>query len=123
MSRVVEAPHRSTQHSAVDREHDAGDPRAPPREALIEVCRRATAAGGRIPTATKTALFVTMKLEDLQNAIGALTTVGSLDGGALLAPETVRKLACDASIIPIVLGGVGEVWMRAALSGCSPRLS
>jgi hypothetical protein len=27
----------------------------------------------------------------------------------MLAPETVRKMACDASIIPVVLGSAGEV--------------
>ncbi|MDQ2848443.1 MAG: HNH endonuclease, partial [Actinomycetota bacterium] len=30
-------------------------------------------------------------------------------GGALLAPETVRTLACDAAIIPVVLGSDGEI--------------
>ncbi|MDQ2846159.1 MAG: HNH endonuclease [Actinomycetota bacterium] len=78
-------------------------------EALIEVCRRATAAGGQVPAAVKAALYVTMTLNELRNAIGAATTVGSVDAGALLAPETARKLACDASIIPIVLGSDSEI--------------
>ncbi len=50
-----------------------------------------------------------MTFEELQKAIGAGTTIGSVDGGALLAPETVRKLACDAAIIPVVLGSDGEI--------------
>ena len=29
--------------------------------------------------------------------------------GQVLAPSVVRKLACDAGIIPVVLGGDGEV--------------
>ncbi|MGI8418527.1 MAG: DUF222 domain-containing protein [Nakamurella sp.] len=78
-------------------------------EALVEVCRRCTAAGGQAPSAAKAALYVTMTYEELQKAIGAATTLGSLDGGALLAPETVRKLACDAQIIPIVLGSDSEI--------------
>ncbi|MGI8416057.1 MAG: DUF222 domain-containing protein [Nakamurella sp.] len=78
-------------------------------EALIEVCRRCTAAGGQVPTAAKAALYVTMTYEELQKAIGAATTIGSVDGGSLLAPETVRKLACDAQVIPIVLGSDGEI--------------
>ena len=32
---------------------------------------------------------------------------GVTDAGTELAPETVRKLACDAEIIPIILGGTG----------------
>lgn len=35
--------------------------------------------------------------------------MGGADAGTLLAPETVRRLACDASIIPVVLGSRGEV--------------
>lgn len=41
--------------------------------------------------------------------IRAGATVGGADSGTLLAPETVRRLACDASIIPVVLGTRGEV--------------
>ena len=40
---------------------------------------------------------------------GAGTTVGGSDTGTLLAPETVRRLACNASIIPMVLGTAGEI--------------
>jgi len=36
-------------------------------------------------------------------------TISAPGAGSLLAPETVRRLACDASIIPVVLGGPGEV--------------
>jgi len=78
-------------------------------EALVEVCRRATTAGEQLPGAAKTHLFITMALDDLQNASGAGCTLGSQDGGSLLAPETVRKMACDAAIIPVVLGSDGEL--------------
>lgn len=78
-------------------------------EALIEVCRRAVAAGADAPSTTKAQLLVTMTLDDLRAGIGAGVTLGSRDAGALLAPGTVRKLACDAGIIPIVLGTDSEV--------------
>jgi hypothetical protein len=32
-----------------------------------------------------------------------------LDAGTHLAPETVRRLCCDGSVIPVVLGSNGEV--------------
>ena len=41
--------------------------------------------------------------------VRAGATVGGADSGTLLAPETVRRLACDASIIPVVLGARGVV--------------
>lgn len=34
---------------------------------------------------------------------------GTLPSGAQIGPETARRLACDASVIPIVLGGRGEI--------------
>jgi Domain of unknown function DUF222. len=84
------------------------DPRPADRrraEALIEICRRATAAGGAAPTTTKTQLVVLIKNDDLTDAVrGAGTTLA----GDVLSPQTVRKLACDASIIPMVLGSQGQ---------------
>jgi hypothetical protein len=35
--------------------------------------------------------------------------VGVLDTGLELSPATVRRLACDAKLIPVVLGGQGQV--------------
>lgn len=85
----------------------AGQRRA---SALIEVCRRATAAGHGLMGGAKTALFVTMDIAHLRGAVsGAGTVVGTPAAGVLLAPETVRRLACDAEIVPVVLGSRGEV--------------
>src|SRR3954447_6517285 len=70
-------------------------------DALVEMCRRAAAAGGSAPTTPKAAVVVTMVWADLLDRTGAGTTLT----GELLAPETVRRMACDASIIPAVLGG------------------
>jgi hypothetical protein len=75
-------------------------------EALIEICRRAAAAGGAAPVTTKASLFVTVDFEDLKNRVGA--GVCELTG-QLLAPETIRQIACDATIIPVVLGSCSEV--------------
>jgi hypothetical protein len=80
------------------------DPRPPDRrraEALIEICRRAAAAGGSAPATTKAQIVVTIDHRSLADAVsGAGTTLS----GQVISPETVRKLACDASIIPMVLG-------------------
>ncbi len=77
--------------------------------ALVEVCRRAVAAGDRPATSCKAAVFVTMTWDELRTAAGAGPVVGSLDGGSLLGPETVRRMACDAAVIPVVLGSDSEI--------------
>jgi Domain of unknown function (DUF222) len=94
------APQPSTEHGSDLRSSDQR--RA---DALLEVCRRAAAAGGAAPATAKAALFVTMDYQDLVQRSGA----GSTLTGELLAPETVRRVACDAAIIPAVLGSKSEV--------------
>ncbi|TQJ48435.1 HNH endonuclease signature motif containing protein [Phycicoccus sp. SLBN-51] len=78
-------------------------------DALITLVRRAVAAGDELGKTNKTTLLLTMSYEDLRDRLGAATTLGGLDAGTHLAPETVRRLCCDGSVIPIVLGGDGEV--------------
>lgn len=96
------------------------DPRPMSRrrgEALVQlVCRAVRAAtavttGGNPASVSgiKSTVLVTMDLQSLTSQLGAATTIGPLGDPTLLAPETVRRLACDGGIIPIVLGSVGEV--------------
>ncbi|MEV6970081.1 DUF222 domain-containing protein, partial [Hamadaea sp. NPDC051192] len=75
-------------------------------DALVEVCQRIMNAG-ELPDngGEKPHLTVTLPWDALQAKVGA----GLLDTGDLLTPETVRRLACDAMIIPAVLGGDGQV--------------
>lgn len=75
-------------------------------EALVEICRRAAAAGAAAPVTTKAQVFVTVRLEDLRDRVGAGSCMLT---GQLLATETIRRMACDASIIPLVLGSDSEV--------------
>src|SRR4051794_28394001 len=99
------APQPSTEHGSDLRTSDQR--RA---EALLEVCRRATAAGGAAPATPKAAVVVTMDLTDLAERTGAGTTLT----GELLAPETGRRVGGAAAGIPPVLGG------RAGLLGLGP---
>ncbi|GAA1260833.1 HNH endonuclease signature motif containing protein [Oryzihumus leptocrescens] len=80
-------------------------------DALVEACRRSTAAG-EAPVQTKAQVFVTMDFESLRDACGSGTVLGAggvHGNGTLLGPETVRRIACDAAVIPVVLGTQGEV--------------
>ncbi|NMM24627.1 MAG: DUF222 domain-containing protein [Phycicoccus sp.] len=84
------------------------DPRPADRrraDALVELCRRATAAGSNAPTTTKAQIVVTI---DYERLAGAVRGSGTTLAGQVLSPQTVRKLACDASIIPMVLGSEGQ---------------
>jgi hypothetical protein len=79
-------------------------------EALVTLVRRAVATADKGPRHTKSQLFVTVDLETLRSGLrGAGVTVGGPEAGTLLAPETVRRLACDATIIPTLLGVAGAV--------------
>src|SRR6476619_1380756 len=94
------APQPSTEHGSDTRTSDQR--RA---DALVEVCRRAAAAGGAAPVTAKAAVVVTMGYRDLLERTGSGTTLT----GELLAPETVRRIAGGAGIIPAVPGSRGEV--------------
>ncbi len=78
-------------------------------QALIELVRRAVSCPGSLPTAAKATLLVTIGWQDLLAELGAGTTIASSDAGTLLGPAAIRRLACDAGIIPAVLGTDGQV--------------
>src|SRR5262249_43711113 len=73
-------------------------------DALVDVCRNALASGG-LPDngGTPPQLTVTVDFETLRRQLA----VGQLDTGGQLTPETVRRLACSAGILPVVLDGAG----------------
>jgi hypothetical protein len=80
--------------TAAQRRHDA----------LIEIFQR-TMAAGELPAngGDKAQLVVTVSYDPLRQAVSAAT----LDTGAQLSPEAVRRIACDCGVIPAVLDGVG----------------
>jgi len=99
-------------------ENGGRDPRPADRrraEALIEICRRATAAGGAAPATTKAQVVVLIEHDRLVDAVRG---AGHTLAGAVISPQTVRKLACDAAIIPMVLGSQGQ----PLDVGCTKRL-
>ena len=79
-------------------------------DALLGVCRRATVATSMVTRAgAKATVLVTIGLDDLRDRTRPGVLVGGVDGGTVLGPETVRRLACDANILPAVLGGSGQI--------------
>lgn len=95
----------ATAVDAAAKPRDSDDRRSMPRrqaEALAEVCGHVLdhgdlpQTGGRRPQ-----LNVVIRLEDLEQRARAAT----LDFGGTLTPESLRMLACDAAVIPVILGG------------------
>ncbi|MFF0233342.1 DUF222 domain-containing protein [Micromonospora sp. NPDC005254] len=75
-------------------------------DALADVCRLALRTDELPETGGDPAqLVVTTSFDGLTRQLGA----GALDVGLRLTPDTVRRLACDAAILPAVLGGAGQV--------------
>jgi len=74
-------------------------------DALLEVCGLARAAQTCPPTAGQPPhLTVTLTWEALRTGLGAAT----LDYGTHLSASQARRWACEAKIIPVVLGGASE---------------
>ncbi len=93
--------------------------------ALVELARQSLDFGEDHPgKSNKPHLIVRMDEKELRAAVGA----GQLFGGGTLPVGTVRRLACDAMVIPLVLGSdslpldigrksrVVPSWMRTALN-------
>lgn len=89
--------------------HDGRDPRdhgARMLDALTELCRRAQTAEllpdqhGATPR-----VMITLDAETLRTGIGQATTEDGLD----IPASALRRICCDAEIIPVVLGGRSEV--------------
>ena len=74
-------------------------------DAFIQLCQLATPALPEV-RGERPHMFVTTTLEALQRQIGS--TPGSLEGGHLIGKGALRRIACDANIIPAVLGSAGQ---------------
>jgi len=90
--------------------HDGRDPREGGTrlwDALVDACDRLRATDS-LPHAhgASARLTVTIGLESLR---GQLDADGLLPSGDSLSAEAVRRLACDADVIPAVLGSRGQV--------------
>ncbi|MFI6232632.1 DUF222 domain-containing protein [Micromonospora sp. NPDC050784] len=87
-------------------EHDDRSPGQRRADALGEICRLALRTG-QLPDngGDRPQVVVTVSLDDLVNGVRA----GTLETGTRLTPGAVRRLACDAGVLPAVLGGNSQV--------------
>ncbi|MFC7595930.1 DUF222 domain-containing protein [Terrabacter sp. GCM10028922] len=75
-------------------------------DALLELIGRAVSSPDGVPRTPRTKLVVTMSHEAL---VGLVQGAGVADNDEVLSAATVRRLACEAEIIPMVLGAPSEV--------------
>ena len=56
-----------------------------------------------------TMVMVTTTLESLQKKLSTASITGSFGGDVRISATETRRLACNAKIVPVVLGGKGEI--------------
>ena len=89
-------------------------------DALVEIVRRGVSSPGAAPKTAKAQVFITMTLADLLDQLrttpgherresSGSSGAGVTATGQVLSATEVRRHACDAGIIPMVLGSAGEV--------------
>lgn len=86
-------------------EHDTRTPARRRCEALLAVIERGVQAGG-LARGHKAQVVVTISYQALKDQVAG---AGVTSTGEVLSPELVRRVACDASVLPMVLGATGEV--------------
>ncbi|MEU4563020.1 DUF222 domain-containing protein, partial [Actinoplanes sp. NPDC023936] len=88
---------------------ETGETRTPGQrraDALVDVCRLAL-TGGSLPeqSGARPQLAVTASYDVLRGELGP----GLLEDGEPVSAETVRRLACDSRILPLIFGGESQV--------------
>jgi hypothetical protein len=84
-------------------------------DALLDLCRLAAGAAAPAAGGVKPQLAVTVDWPTLTGTPTPLSTGdgrwsgATLGSGVPIGAETARRLACDAGVLPAVLGGAGEV--------------
>ncbi|GAA0472623.1 hypothetical protein Aca07nite_75220 [Actinoplanes capillaceus] len=75
-------------------------------DALVEVCRLVL-SGGALPGngGDRPQIAITVEYDVLRRQLRS----GTLDSGEPVSAATVRRLACDARVLPLILDGEGQV--------------
>lgn len=86
---------------------EAVTPRQRRADALVQVCRMAL-GGSHLPGrgGERPQVVVTMPFQPWHDK--TIQAVGQLDNGQKVSPQTLRRMACDADVIPVVLGTDGQ---------------
>lgn len=85
---------------------DSRTPQARRADALLDLVSRAVGAPEGVPRQAKTSVVVTIGLDVLQ---GRCRGAGLTMAGDILTTDTVRRMACEAQLVPVVLGANAEI--------------
>ncbi len=112
LSSPLAAP-ASKEERAATGEADLRTPGNRKFDALMVVIRRGVAGTKGQPTTPKALLLVALDFETLKRQLlesgGREPGCGSTVDGASVSAESIRRLACEADIIPLVMGGPSEI--------------
>lgn len=98
-------------------------------DAFMTVLTRGVAGSQGQPATPKTKLIVTMDLDTLRRRVGMSSDDGApVEGagagatleGSSIAASVIRRLACEAQIIPMVWADPARSWTKAAPDASSP---
>ncbi|MEO7131595.1 MAG: DUF222 domain-containing protein, partial [Dermatophilaceae bacterium] len=78
-------------------------------DALLELIGRAVAAPEGVTRSPRTTLVITISYEALFEQLRGLGGSGVTDTGEVLSAATIRRLACEAGILPVVLGAPSQL--------------
>jgi hypothetical protein len=90
-------------------DEDGPDPRSPQQrrsDALMAIVQRGMTSPGAAPTTNNAKVFITLSLQQL---VGELSGLGCTLTGEQLTAAAVRRLACQADLVPVVLDTAGHV--------------
>ncbi|WP_139142707.1 HNH endonuclease signature motif containing protein, partial [Humibacillus sp. DSM 29435] len=111
----LSAPRPLTDEAGVKIEDDPRPPHQRRMDALIDIVARGVTAPGQAPCTDKAKIVVTINFEALREYVASgcppdwatskpKPRGGSCLSGDVLSAAMVRRMACDATIIPVVLG-------------------
>ena len=103
------APTEGTRNAVPEVERTANGKARSTQSAWAQSKEPVPSCVSEVPVGVRSVLFVTMTMGDLMNGTGVARTVGPPGHGTAIASDTARRLACDAGIIPVVLGTHGEI--------------
>ena len=102
----------SAEEAAATGQEDTRTPGRRRYDALMTVIRRGVAGSKGQPTTPKAMVMVSIDFEVLRRLLsesGDAPGCGATLDGRTITAETIRRLACEADIIPVVLGTEGEI--------------
>ena len=116
--RKVQEEVRATRRTAEEREDGSAEPRRDRADALTEIARRELSGSAQRSSAGDR---YTVVVQVDASVVGGGDGSCRLDSGPALGVETVRRLLCDGSVVPMNVSGDGDVLSVGRKTRVIPR--